>query len=92
MDWIKIQQKVFKWWSKRWRFKRYYNCNWIIDQYYINNNSSRGSNKGLNDSSENIGFSNKANSPNEKKALLDKNDLNENRGLVLEDGPMGGYE
>ena len=36
------------------------------DQYYVNNNSSRGSNEGLNDISENISFSNKANSPNEK--------------------------
>ena len=62
------------------------------DQYYVNNNSSRGSNEGLNDISENISFSNKANSPNEKKALLDKNDLNKNHELILEDGSINSYE
>ena len=62
------------------------------DQYYVNNNSSRGSNEGLNDISENISFSNKANSPNEKNALLDKNNLNKNNELNLEDGSINNNE
>ena len=46
------------------------------DQYYVNNNHSFGSNDGFNETIDNISFSNKANSLDEKKVLLDNNNLN----------------
>ena len=42
----------------------------------MNNNHSFGSNDGFNETIDNISFSNKANSLDEKKVLLDNNNLN----------------